>query len=127
MGYLKIDGYEPPSPKRGIEPIITTVVNEGRNANGVLVGQRIGRDLYKLNNLEWPWLSAKQWSELLSHLNKFVFDVTFHDPVRNKFITIKMYCGDRTAEPYYFGKDGNPTYYRNCRVNLIDTGESIIH
>ena len=81
MGYLKIDGYEPPYPKRGIEPIITTVVNEGRNANGVLVGQRIGRDLYKLNNLEWPWLSAEQWSELLSHLNTFVFDVTFYDPL----------------------------------------------
>ena len=99
--YLKIEDYETPTPKRGIEPIITTVVNEGRNANGVLVGQRIGRDLYKLNNLEWPLLEAKEWSKILSYFENFLVDVSFQDPIKNKEITIEMYCGDRSAEPYY--------------------------
>ncbi len=50
-------------------------------------------------------------------------DVTFIDPVTNSRKTIKMYCGDRTAEPYWVDDDGKPTHYRNCKVNLIDTGE----
>ena len=46
--YIKINGHKLPQPKRGVEVIITTIVDSGRNANGVLVGQKIGdRDLYK--------------------------------------------------------------------------------
>lgn len=123
MAYLKINGYECPPPKRGVEPIVTTIVDAGRDANGTVVGQRIGRDQYKLNNLEWSWLTAAQWSQILRLLSNFFVYVTFPDPVTNSPITIKMYPGDRTAEPYYVDDDGNPTHYRNCRVNLIDVGE----
>ena len=56
-------------------------------------------------------------------LSNFFVYVTFPDPVTNEFITIKMYCGDRTAEPYWIDEDGHPTHYRNCKVNLIDVGE----
>lgn len=123
MAYLAINGYELPSPKRGIEPIVTTIVDAGRNANGAVVGQRVGRDLYKLNNLEWPWLTAEEWSRILGILSNFFVMVTFPDPVTNRLITLKMYCGDRTAEPYYVNESGMPTHYRNCKVNLIDVGE----
>ena len=123
MAYLAINGYELPSPKRGVEPIVTTIVDAGRDANGTVVGQRVGRDQYKINNLEWAWLTAEQWSKILSILSNFFVYVTFCDPVTNEFITIKMYCGDRTAEPYYIDDNGKPTHYRNCRVNLIDVGE----
>lgn len=123
MAYLRINGYDLPSPKRGVEPIVTTIVDAGRDANGTVVGQRIGRDQYKLNNLEWSWLTAEEWSHILSILNHFFVYVTFPDPVTNNPITLKMYCGDRTAEPYYVDKNGQPTHYRNCRVNLIDVGE----
>ena len=122
MSYIKINGVDIPYPKRGVAPIVTTVVNAGRNANGVVIGQRIGRDQYKLNNLEWSWLTAEQWSLILSLISNFYFDVTFPDPVTNNPITIRMYCGDRTAEPYWVDENGNPTHYRNCKVNLIDTG-----
>ena len=123
MAYLAINGQELPPPKRGIEPIVTTLVDAGRDANGKVVGQKIGRDQYKLNNLEWPWLTAEEWSNILSLLSNFFVQVTFPDPVTNEFITLKMYCGDRTAEPYYLDDTGKPTHYRNCRGNLIDVGE----
>ena len=123
MAYLAINGQELPPPKRGIEPIVTTLVDAGRDANGKVVGQKIGRDQYKLNNLEWSWLTAEEWSTILSLLSNFFVQVTFPDPVTNEFITLKMYCGDRTAEPYYVDDTGKPTHYRNCRVNLIDVGE----
>lgn len=123
MAYIAINGYELPSPKRGVAPIVTTIVDAGRDANGTVVGQRIGRDQYKLNELEWAWLTAEEWSRILSILSNFFVYVTFPDPVTNRRITLKMYPGDRTAEPYYVDGNDMPTHYCNCRVNLIDVGE----
>lgn len=124
MAYLAINGTEIPYPKRGVTPTVTTLVDSGRNANGVVVAQKIGRDQYKIDNLEWPWLTAAQWAKILSLLSDFFVNVTFYDPVSNSKKTLKMYCGDRTAEPYWVDSNGKPTYYRNCKVNLIDVGET---
>ena len=121
--YLLINGVEVPYPKRGVQPLVSTVVNAGRNANGVVVGQRIGRDLYKINQLVWPWLTAKEWSNILTLLSSFFVMVTFPDPVTMQRKTVRMYCGDRSAEPYWVDDNGSPTHYLNCKVNLIDTGE----
>lgn len=123
MAYLAINGYELPPPKRGVRPTVTTVVDAGRNANGSVVGQRVGRDQYKIDSLEWSWLTADQWAQILNVLSHFFVYVTFTDSVSNSLKTIKMYCGDRTAEPYWVDENGKPTHYRNCKVNLIDCGE----
>ena len=112
MSYIAINGYELPPPKRGVRPIVTTVVDAGRNANGSVVGQR-----------EWPWLTAEQWRQILNALSNFFVYVTFVDPVTNSRKTIKMYPGDRTGEPYWTDNSGKPTHYRNCKVNLVDCGE----
>ena len=117
MAYLAINGYELPPPKRGVNVIVTTIVDAGRDANGAVVGQRVGRDQYKIDGLEWPWLTAAQWERILSILS------TFNDPVTNGPKTIKMYCGDRTGQPYWVDGNGSPTHYRDCKVNLIDVGE----
>ncbi len=59
---------------------------------------------------------------ILQLVSPFFFNVTFYDPVTNGEKTLKMYCGDRTAEPYWVDANGKPTHYLNCKVNLIDTG-----
>ena len=123
MAYLEINGYELPPSKRGVSVVVTTVVDAGRDANGAVVGQRVGRDQYKIDELEWSWLTAEQWERILSSLKNFFVYVTFNDPVTNGRKTIKMYCGDRTGEPYWVDGDGKPTHYRDCKVNLIDVGE----
>ena len=123
MAYIAVNGYDFPPPKRGVKPTVSTMVNAGRNANATVIGQKIGRDQYKLDTLEWPLLTAAQWSSMLKVLSNFYVYVTFLDPVSNSPITIKMYPGDRTAEPYWVDDSGNPTHYRNCKVNLIDCGE----
>jgi len=122
MAYLAINGVELPPPKRGVSVLVTTVVNAGRNANGTVIGQKIGRDQYKINNLEWSWLSAAQWSQILNLLNAFYVNVTFNDPVTNKRKTIRMYPGDREGQPYWVDANGTPTWYTSCKFNLIDTG-----
>lgn len=123
MSYLKINGYELPPPKRGVKPTISTIVDAGRNANGTVVSQRVGRDLYKIDGLEWPWLTAEEWGNILKILEQFFVYVTFIDPVSNTEKTLKMYCGDRTAEPYWVDENGHPTHYKDCKFNLIDIGE----
>ena len=123
MAYLAINGYELPPPKRGVNVIVTTIVNSGRDANGAVVGQRVGRDQYKIDGLEWAWLSASQWNAILQAMSNFFFYVTFQDPVSGSPKTVKMYCGDRHGEEYWIDANGHPLFYRNCKVNLIDTGE----
>lgn len=123
MAFLTVNGYELPPPKRGVKPTVITIVDSARNANGTVVGQRVGRDQYKIDSLEWAWLTAEEWSRILKVMSNFFVYVTFHDPVSNNLKTVKMYCGDRTAEPYYIDDSGKPTHYTNCKVNLIDVGE----
>lgn len=67
-------------------------------------------------------LSEKK-AKLLGILSHFFVYLTFVDPVSGSRKTIKVYPGDRRGEPYWVDKNGNPTHYRNCKVNLIDTGE----
>jgi hypothetical protein len=123
MAYIAINGYELPPCKRGVSIVVSTNVDSGRDANGAVVGQRVGRDIYKIDGLEWAWLTATQWQGILNAMSNFFFYVTFKDPVTNANKTLKMYCGDRTAEPYWLDKNDNPTHYQNCKVNLIDVGE----
>jgi hypothetical protein len=123
MAYITVNGYDFPPPKRGVTPTVSTLVDSGRNANGTVVAQRLGRDQYKIDGLEWPWLPAATWQRMLTILSNFFVYVTFPDPVTGKKKTIKMYPGDRTAEPYWIDDKGNPLFYQNCKVNLVDCGE----
>lgn len=116
---------ECPFPKRGLELQVATLVDAARNVNGVVVGQKIGRDNYKVNALEWPALSADMWSRILKKFDEsFYVDVRFPDMVNNEWRTMKMYPGDRSAEPYWLDPEtGLPSLYVNCKVNIIDVGE----
>lgn len=122
MNYLAINGQEIPYPKRGVKATTITVVDSARNANGTVVGQRIGRDQYKIDGLEWPHLKAEEWSRILTLLSNFFVTVTFYDQVTNDLKTLEMYVGDRTAEPLWVDDNGKPTDYINCKANLIDIG-----
>ena len=112
-----------PIPKRGLSYEIATMVNEARNANGVMTGQRIGRDILKLNNLEWPYLPAAAWEDMLEELEKFNLDVVFWDSRTNGYLSLSMYPGNRSADPMWMNKNtGAVTYYVNCKCNLISYG-----
>ena len=51
--FIKINGRDYPCPRRGLEMMVATIVDSARNANAVVVGQVVGREQQKLNNLEW--------------------------------------------------------------------------
>jgi hypothetical protein len=119
---IYVNGKPFPSPKRGLNFITSTIVTSSRNANGEVVGQKVGRDQNKLDSLVWPVLDAETWSEMLQEFNNFYVTVKFPDMVANKWKTLKMYPSDRSAEPYEVDENGFPTKYINCKVNLIDCG-----
>ena len=101
----------------------TTAVDAARNANNKVVGQKIGRDNYKIDNLEWPHLDADTWSSMLQEFDRNFFStVEFWDVVNNKWRTLTMYCGDRTADVFKIDDEGKPLEYINCKMNLIDAG-----
>lgn len=129
---ITINGVEVPAPKRGLELIVATNVNSGRNANGEMIGQKVGRDINKMNDLEWPYLDAETWSKILKQFSSFFAVVKMPNMVNGGFITIKMYPGDRSAKPMWIdtgnGEHGGTSgdrhvlYYTDCKVNIIDCG-----
>lgn len=125
MAFLTINGHECPTPTRGLGLQIATMVDSARNANGVVVGQKIGRDQQKLDSLYWAVLTAEEWAAILQIFDEsFFVTVKYPDMVHNTWTSRKMYPGDRTATPLWVDKStGLPSTYRDCKVNLIDVGE----
>ena len=121
--FIKVNGKPIPAPKRYPNIVVTTAVDSERNANNKVVGQKIGRDNYKVDNLEWPYLDAATWSAMLKEFDKnFFVTVQFWDMVNNNWRTLTMYPGDRTADVFKIDSQGRPTHYLNCKVNIIDAG-----
>lgn len=124
MGFnmITINGKQFPAPDEGLELVITTIVDSTRNANAKVIAQKVGRDQYKINNLQWYTLDAGTWAELLQVSANFFIDVRFPNMVTNSFVTLEMYVGDRTAVPCDPDDNGMPTRYSNCKFNIIDVG-----
>ena len=123
MALLEINGTAVPVPVRGLTEEVSTNVNSGRNANGELVGEKVGRDIYKLNNMEWRWLTKDQWAAICTLVKDFKFTARFPDMVNGNYCTHLCYCGNRTAEPYYIDGSGDFTRYKSCKMNIIDCGK----
>lgn len=122
--FLTVNGYSFPCPAAGFQYTISTTVNSGRNANNVVIGQKVGRDLYKLESMKWVGLKPEVWERMLKAVEPFYVDVTFEDYRTGKPITIKMYPGDRKAKPLFVNKDTHKVeMYEECSFNLIDVGE----
>lgn len=121
--FLNVNGYDFPCPRRGFSYTITTTVNAGRTADNAVRGTRVGRDLFKLDNMEWVGLDAEVWQRMLKAVEPFYIPVTFEDYRTGLPTTIIMYPGDRTATPLWVDDTSHIIErYENCKFNLIDAG-----
>nr|DAM78970.1 MAG TPA: hypothetical protein [Caudoviricetes sp.] len=122
--FLNVNGYDFPPPRRGFSWTISTTVNAGRNANNAVIGDRVGRDLYKLDNMEWVGLTPKQREMMLKAIEPFYVPVTFEDMKKPGHpITIIMYPGDRSGSPLFVDKLTHMVLQdETLKFNLIDTG-----
>lgn len=121
--FLNVSGYDFPCSRVGFSYTISTAVDNARNANNAVIGQRIGRDLFKLDMMEWTDLPVDVWQMMLRAVEPFFVPVTFEDYRTGQPITITMYPGDRVAKPLFVDKNTHKiTRYENCKFNLIDAG-----
>ena len=122
--FLNVNGYDWPCPRRGFSWTISTTVNSGRNASNAVIGQRVGRDLYKLDNMEWVGLTPKTRKMMLDSLKPFYVPVTFEDMTNpGHAITITMYPGDRSGKPLFVDRLTHLVLQdETFAVNLIDAG-----
>ena len=118
--FLIINNVRMPIPAYGMTIDSAVVVDAGRNANGQVVGQVIGRRQYKINNLSWHGLSEEQIKMIMDALEPFYVPVTFRD-VDGTVRTVTMYPGDTSGKPLYI-KDMHYTMMEDFHFNLIDTG-----
>lgn len=122
--FLNVNGYDLPCPAAGFSWTISTTVNAGRNVNNAVVGQRVGRDLYKLENLKWVGLYPEQRALILKAVKDYFVPVTFEDMENpGKTITVTMYPGDRKGVPLFADKLTHMvTRDEILSFNLIDCG-----
>ena len=120
--FFSVDGVQFPYPVHGLEYIYTDAVNNGRNAQGVMIGERVGRTQAKLNNLEWKMLDAYTVHRMIRAFDKFFVVVHYWDLREFAWVDMIMYPGDRTAQPYYRMHDSMPDRIESFKVNIIDCG-----
>ena len=121
--FITINGMQFPWPDydSGLQTS-STLVNGGRNANGVFVGQKIGRNQSKVE-LQWNVLDAAIWASMLQQFSSnFVSSVSYYDMEQGRIIARQMYVGDRTAKPLEVDSTGKWITAKQCKLNLIDTG-----
>lgn len=81
--------------------LTSTLVDSGRNTEGVMIGAVIREDVGKVE-LAWNYLTVGEWAFILQQFSSafgggFTREVTFYDQVRADWITREMYVGDRTS------------------------------
>ncbi len=122
MAVITINGKEFPAPDLGANLVVATNVSDGKNALGEFVGQKVGRDQYKFDSLQWKLLDAATWAAILQEFDRFVVSARIPDMVHNCFIDHPDVSGKPDGNPVAFDSDGLPVLYRDCKVNLIDCG-----
>ena len=124
QGFVRIGTILVPYPdyESGLQTT-TTLVDGGRNQNGVFIGQRIGRDQSKIE-LQWTRMDIAMWTAILKAFDASLgLPVQDYDMAKGAVVGRKMYVNDRTAQPDGFLADGMSwAGARNCKLNLIDTG-----
>ena len=100
---VTVGGYEFPEPSE-YSANTATLVDSGRNVQGVTVGSVIRDDVAKVT-LSWRYLTVEQWARINqcfaeSYGGKFYNNVTFFDQTAGGYITRKMYISDRSANMF---------------------------
>ena len=100
---VTVGGYDFPDPSE-YSANTATLVDSGRNVQGVTVGSVIRDDVAKVT-LSWRYLTVEQWAKINqcfaeSYGGKFYNNVTFFDQTAGGYITRKMYISDRSANMF---------------------------
>lgn len=117
---VTVAGYELPEPST-YSGLTATLVDSGRNVNGVTIGSVVRNDVAKVE-LSWRYLTKDQWANVLRMFtNNFYNTVTFFNQATAEYTTRQMYCGDRSASMWRrHPETGEVMGWTDCRISLIE-------
>ena len=120
---MTIGSYDVPAPST-YTATTATVVDSGRNVQGVVIGAVIRDDIAKVE-MSWRFISAQDWANLLSQFSparggSFYRDVTFFLQDTNSWVTRQMYVSDRTANIFLRNPDGTIKGYTDASFSLVE-------
>ena len=118
--YVKINSsfVEMPCPSKcewGLQDV--SAADSGRTEDALMWKNRVAQKV-KLN-LEWVAVSDADAATILSAFDPEYFEVKYHDPKANAYLTKTFYCGDRTAN-FYWWVDNRGFTYQNVSFNIIE-------
>lgn len=104
--------------------IVSTIVDSGRNVEGVVIGAVIRENVAKVEQT-WNFLTVEQWAEICSKFDSsrggnFYNEVEFFCPDMGGWITRTMYVNDRKSGVFLRNKDGSIRGLMQCSLNLIE-------
>ena len=118
---VSVAGYDFPEPS-AYSANTSTLVDSGRNVEGLMVGSVIRDDISKIE-MSWKYLTIEQWANILKCFtgkDKFVNEVYFFDQTIGDWTTKKMYCNDRKAGMWRRdATTGDVLGWTDCSIALI--------
>lgn len=120
---VSIAGHDLPEPST-YAGTTSTVVDSGRNTEGVVVGAVIRDDIGKIE-MSWRFISVQDWANILKLFSikqggSFVNEVTFFCQDTGDWETRQMYVNDRKANIFMRNPDGSIRGYTDASLNLIE-------
>lgn len=120
---VTVAGHDLPAPST-YSGIVSTIVDSGRNAEGVVIGAVIRENVGKVE-MTWSFLTVKEWSEMCALFDgtrggSFYNAVEFFCPDMGGWETREMYVNDRKAGIFLRNKDGSIKGLTGCSLNLIE-------
>lgn len=120
---VTIGDYAVPAPSV-YSATTATIVDSGRNVQGVVIGSVIRDDVAKIE-MSWNFISAADWAALLSQFSparggSFYNNVTFFCQDLNGWTTRQMYVSDRNASIYLRNADGSIRGYTGASLSLVE-------
>lgn len=101
------------------------MVDAARNALGEMVGRQVGRSLDK-QELAWDTIKSRDWWKLNQWLDAghFTFYCRYFSHVLGHWQVRRFYLGDISCTPDCVDPvTGEPAFYRDATLSLIDCGE----
>ena len=121
---VSVNGYDFPEPST-YSANTSTLVDSGRNVQGIMVGSVIRDDISKIE-ISWKYLTVEQWATIQkcfrqSSGGKFINKVSFFDQSVGGWVEKDMYVNDRKSGMWRRDpKNGDVLGWTDCSLALIE-------
>ena len=117
---ITVDGVAWPEPSE-YSANTSTIVDSGRNVQGVVVGSVIRHGVSKIE-VKWRYLTAQQWASVIGPFDtNFYVSVRFFDQSSAGYVTKQMYVSDRKSGMWRRDPGtGEVMGWTGCSLSLVE-------